>query len=87
MAVIAPFLAFITLALIELPARGKICNIVMALIGVAGSFLAYGLMRTIQRDIAALVATVRPRTDRQPIVFGIDRFVLDFVAIGTRSAV
>jgi serine/threonine protein kinase len=74
-AVIAPFLAFITLALIELPGAGKICNIVMALIGVAGSFLAYGLMRTTQRDIAALVATLDPeRTASQSSSASSDSF-------------
>jgi hypothetical protein len=60
LAVVAPFVAFITLALIELPQATKICNVVMALIGVAGSFLAYGLMRTIQRDITALAAALDP---------------------------
>ena len=59
-AIVAPFMAFLTLSLVELPQAVRICNIVMVFIGIAGSFLAYGLMRMFQRDIAAMATVLDP---------------------------
>ena len=59
LAVIAPFLAVMTLALTGLEIQMAMA--VMPVIGILGSFVAYRLNAAIQNDVATLTATLDPQ--------------------------